>query len=185
MDPKFDVAEFVGAASAPVALIIATSIFLSNLGTKYGMLGTVFRQISTEFREHDEPESLRNRTLHEQLSLHAKRLRLLMRASFWLGIAIICFIATVVFTGVSMVFPEVMAFVILTTVFSFAGAGILATTVVMELVENHCAQKALILETAEFPGVLWDKAEKAKHGLREEHEQGQDQNDGRQRQTVS
>jgi hypothetical protein len=41
-----------------------------------------------------------------------------------------------------------------TLLFSFAGLILLSSSVVLESIENHRAKKALMLETAEMPGVL-------------------------------
>ena len=54
MNPNLDVAKFVGAASAPVALIIATAIFLSNLSTKWWAMSGMFRQLSGEYRQMEQ-----------------------------------------------------------------------------------------------------------------------------------
>jgi hypothetical protein len=171
MDPKFDIAKLVGAASAPVALIIAASIFQSNLGAKYSMIATLFRQVSGELRTAEDKESLHTRSMHEQLSVYARRLTVLMNATFWLALAILCFILTVVFTGLSLLFPQFSLFPVITALFSFAGALILALGVVLEMLENHMARRALVLETAEFPGVLPGEQESQKDQLRQDHEQ--------------
>jgi hypothetical protein len=53
MPPNFDLTQFVGAASAPVALIIATSIFLSNLTTNWWSMSQIYRGLTSEYRSID------------------------------------------------------------------------------------------------------------------------------------
>jgi uncharacterized protein DUF2721 len=168
MHGQIDVAKLVGAASAPVALIIATSIFLSNLGAKYAMMVGSFREISNEFRKIEDRDGLRARSLHKQLGLFSHRLRLLMKATFWLTVSIVCFVATVVFTSVSVLMPKTMVWPWITVAFSFAGMLLLGYSVFIEMDENRRAKEALVLETAEFPDVLSGDLEHHKHQFRGE-----------------
>src|SRR5579884_4051590 len=102
---NLDVGKLVGAASAPVALIIATSIFLSNLSAKYGVLCSTFRSVAENFR-NDNKDTDRTKGLSQQLRLYSRRLQILIRATFWLGFSILSFILTVFFTGVGVLFPK-------------------------------------------------------------------------------
>jgi predicted metal-binding membrane protein len=154
MTQHIDIAKLVGAASAPVALIIATSIFLSNLGAKYAMMAGVFRSLSEEYRGMQDQNSIRCRSLHKQLHLYAGRLGLLIRAAFWLAVSILCFVLTVLFTSVSVIAPNLQIWAWVTGFSTFAGLLVLGACVVFEMIENHRAKHALMLETAEFPGVL-------------------------------
>src|ERR1700712_4125644 len=74
MIPQLDVGKLVGAASAPVALIIATSICLGNLGAKYGMLAGIFRDCTREYRALEDREGLRCRSLEHQMEHYSSRL---------------------------------------------------------------------------------------------------------------
>lgn len=154
MTPQLDVGKLVGAASAPVALIIASCIFLGNLGGKYAMMIATFRQLSGEYRESKDRDTLRCRSLQQQLILHSSRLRSMIRATFWLTISIELFILTVVFTSIGVIFPNAHAYTWITGGLGLGGLLMLAGAVVMEMVENHQSKQDLMLETAEFPGVL-------------------------------
>jgi hypothetical protein len=164
--PTLDVAKLVGAASAPVALIIASSIFLSNLGAKYALFAGAFRDLSRELRHAEDKGSLRAKSIKEQLKLYSFRLRILMRATFWLSLAILCFMFTVALTGVSVLLPQSHLWPLLTAAFSFLGMLILAGSIVLEMVENHQAQRAMILETSEFPDTLPERMEKDREYVR-------------------
>ncbi len=136
MDPQFDLAKFVGAASAPVALIIATSIIVSNLGGRYAVLAGFFRGATAELRDAGGSDSPRAQEIVEELSLLRRRLRLLILATTWLLASIVMFTATVIFTGVAMLFPKPGIFTALVVFFSFAGATMLVVAVVISMVEN-------------------------------------------------
>jgi polyferredoxin len=140
-----DVAKFVGAASAPVALIIATSIFLSNLTTKWWSMTGAFRSLTGEYRGA-EIDGHRKDSVKRQLKLYDRRLRLLMRATLLLTLAIISFIFTVLFTGITTLFPNSAVLQVLTVGLSFAGLAFLASSVLAELIENSLGKQVLELE---------------------------------------
>jgi hypothetical protein len=147
--PHIDLAKLVGAASAPVALIIATSIFLSNLTGKYGAMFAETRQLFGEYRDR-EGKDKRRHLVEAQLASYGRRLNTLIWATFWLTSAIVVFILTVVFTGVSVVLPDQQAWTIATAVSMFLGLMLLTVAVVMEMRENHLARRALNADYAEF-----------------------------------
>jgi len=143
-----------------VALIIATSIFLSNLTARYTGMFTAARQLSSEFRQKEEHDK-RAESLRVQLGLYHKRLRLIMRATFWLAVTIFCFIGTVLFTSISVAFPDFSAWPVITGGLMLAGLLILAYCVGLETWENHLAKQALGTEMAEFPEVRRNEGDSA------------------------
>jgi hypothetical protein len=152
MNQPLDVAKLVGAASAPVALIIATSIFLSNLTARYTAMFTAARELTSEFREKEEHDT-RAESLRVQLGLYHRRLRLIIRATFWLTVTIFSFIGTVLFTSVSVALPGNDVWPILTGLLMLAGLLLLAYCVGLESWENHLGKGALDTEMSEFPEV--------------------------------
>jgi hypothetical protein len=136
MDPHFDLAKFVGAASAPVALIIATSIIVSNLGGRYAVLAGFFRGATAELRDAGGRDSPRAIGIVKELALLKRRLRLLILATTWLLSSIVMFTATVIFTGVAMLFPTIGFFTVMVVFFSFAGAAMLVVAVIIGIMEN-------------------------------------------------
>jgi len=145
-----DLAQLVGAASAPVALIIATSIFLGNLGGKYAAL---FNRTHAQLAEYRglAPDDSRRQLLSTQLHKRGQRLRTLIRASFWLGIADLLFIVTVLQTGLSVVFPASVTIKALTAAAMLSGLLCFAFAVALEIGENHQSSVALMGDFAEFP----------------------------------
>ena len=146
MDPHFDLAKFVGAASAPVALIIATSIIVSNLGGRYAALAGFFRGATAELRDAGGRESPRAPEIVKELAILKRRLRLLILATNWLLCSIIMFTATVMFTGVAMLLPKIGLFTVMVVVFSFAGAAMLVVAVVIGIMENIDSGRSTKLE---------------------------------------
>ena len=137
-----DLAKFVGAASAPVALIISASIFLSNLTAKYVPMFSQLRALTEECRK--EPQhSDRAASIGEQIEIYRVRIRWLLRAVAFLTLSILGFIATVAFTSISMFFPNQPLYVWVTVGSMFAGLGLLAIAVIMESWENHLAKAML------------------------------------------
>jgi len=140
-----DLAKFVGAASAPVALIISTSIFLSNLTAKYVPMVTQLRSLTEEKRSDPEHQD-RVESLQEQIDIYAVRIRWILRAVLSLTLSILTFISTVAFTSISMFFPDQPIYVGVTAVCMFAGLILLATAVIIEMWENHLARAMLVSE---------------------------------------
>ena len=66
--------------------------------------------------------------------------------------------------------PKLIIWAWVTVSFSFAGMLTLGGSVVIEMLENHCAKEDLVLETAEFPDVLSSALEKRKKQVRSEHD---------------
>lgn len=142
MDPKFDLAKLVGAASAPVALIIATCIYLGNLLNQYNTYFTQIKTLAQELRENPDQKE-RADSLREQLKLYEQRICGSMRAGFWLNIAILCFIGTVLFTGVAMLFPGNIPIMLFTTGLMFVGLVIVAYAIGIEVWSNRVAKPAI------------------------------------------
>jgi UDP-galactopyranose mutase len=109
-----------------------------------------------DHRNIEIPLNADSRSSIGQLKLYSRQMHMLMHATLWLSISILCFIAAVFCTSISVLLPKVASRTVLTVFFSFAGMLILGASVVIEIIENHLAKEALVLETADFPKVLSD-----------------------------
>src|SRR3954447_5804691 len=95
----WDVAEYkltdlLSAAGATIGIIIAGTIFLQFLSSKYTELSGRYRELATEYRGA-EREKPRHAPLRTQIQVYRRRLVLLNRAS-WLGaVALLCFLLAV------------------------------------------------------------------------------------------
>jgi MFS family permease len=150
MSTSIDLAKLVDTASAPVALIIASSIFLGNLSGKYSAMFAAVRSLFAEYRD-SEIDERRRQIIREQLPGYGRRLRMLIQATLWLGCSIAFFICTVLLTSITIVIPRLVFGQLLTAVSMFAGLMSLAVAVCLELREAHQAKAALKLDFDEFP----------------------------------
>jgi hypothetical protein len=150
MSTSIDLAKLVDTASAPVALIIASSICLGNLSGKYAAMFAAVRALFAEYR-NPAIEERRRQIIRQQLPVYGRRLRMLMRATLWLGCSIGFFICTVVLTSISIVMPKSVFCQLLTAVSMFAGLVSLALAVFLELRENYLAKATLTADFDEFP----------------------------------
>lgn len=157
MDPKLDLAKVVGAASAPVALIIASCIYLGNMTQKYNTLFQKIRDLSEELRKKPDDEE-RVKSIHEQLHLYERRIDGTMSCTFWLNMAIICFVLTVLFTGLAALLPGNGVVMVTTMLVMVAGILIFTSAVVVEVWSNRLAKPTLKTEltsgTPEYEPVM-------------------------------
>jgi hypothetical protein len=100
---KMDIGKMVGAATAPVNLIIAAAIAISFLVGKQAALAAKFEAISQKFGE--EPDQ--KQKLQEQLDIYIRRLKLTNWAARTLAGTVMIFIVTVLATLFAVVFPDV------------------------------------------------------------------------------
>ncbi len=152
MDPNFDIAKFVGAASAPVTLIIATVLFLANLTTRWWAVSGLFHQLTGEYRAMGPDHgSTRSDKVRLQVGYYTRRLKLLQWATTVLTVAILFFILTVLFTGLNILVPRNPTLMVLTIFYCVAGLLLLSVAVSMELIQNNMGRRATELEMEEFP----------------------------------
>jgi hypothetical protein len=150
MSTSIDLAKLVDTASAPVVLIIAASIVLGNLSGKYLAISADVRSLFTEYRD-PAIDQRRRRIIRDQLPGYARRLRILIQATRWLGCAITFFICTVLLTSISIVMSTLVFWKLFTAVSMIAGLMSLAVALLLELRDNHQAKIALKLVFDEFP----------------------------------
>src|SRR5215218_1670923 len=105
MPQNIDLAKLVGAATSPVALIIAASILLGNLTTRYNAASDRLRMFTGELRQ-EQNDDRRSKSVNHQAELFRRRINCILRAMNWNFSSVVCFILTVVLTAISVVFPE-------------------------------------------------------------------------------
>src|SRR5215213_4940162 len=99
-----DLTQVSQSANAAVSLVIACTIFLHQLVTKYVAIGDRLRQLTDELRQHDD-EGQRHHSLREQVGLYHDRAQTIRRALFWLAIAEFAFIVVIVLSVLDIVVP--------------------------------------------------------------------------------
>jgi len=146
---EYKLTDLLSSAGATIGVIIAGTIFLQFLSTKYLELSSRYRELTREYRgKHaDEP---RHGPLRTQIRIYRKRLRLINRAS-WLGaIALLSFLFAVLAGGFSMAFPPVRAFKAVGTAGLFFGLVFVAAAVCVELYESILARHEVGEEIADL-----------------------------------
>ena len=98
--------------------------------------------------------SARSDKVRRQVGYYIRRLRLLQWATTVLTLAILCFILTVLFTGINVLVPKNPTLMVLTIGFSLAGFVFLSVAVVFELIQNSMSRRATELEVEEFPELV-------------------------------
>jgi len=137
---EYKLTDLLSAAGATIGVIIAGTIFLQFLSTKYTELFGRYSELTSEYRSVNGDHG-RHRPLQTQIQVYRSRLVYLNRAS-WLGaIALLCLIATVLAGGFSMVYPPIRAFKALGSVCLLFGLLLMAAAVSLEWIESVMARK--------------------------------------------
>ncbi len=144
MATQFDLFKFVGAASAPVALVIANGIYLGNLSGKYTALMDQLRGLTGEFRGQPDNGD-RSDGVRQQIEQYQRRVSALVWAISCLHLSAVAFVGVVFLTGISMILPG-QVFISATIVTMFCGLGLFAVAMLFGLAENWQARHALHAE---------------------------------------
>ena len=136
---EYKLPELLGAAGATIGVIIAGTIFLQFLSTKYTDLSARYCEMAHEYRgvagDHNRHAPLRSKIVG-----YRRRLVLLNRAS-WLGaIALLCFLVAVMAGGLSLMYPPVRPIKYVGTIGLGLGLVLNAAAVGLELAESIMAR---------------------------------------------
>jgi hypothetical protein len=157
---KSDIGKVVSVAQAPVSLVIATSIFLHMLTSRYVPMYDRLRALTDEYRRNPEKDSRRS-SIRQQISVYDKRIKALQKASMWLNWAVVCFLGTVGASGASIVYPEVTVLPLAGIATMAGGLLLILGAVGCELYENRLSSLALRTELFEFPEFSDDQTKRA------------------------
>src|SRR5688500_7549329 len=103
---EYKLTDLLSSAGATIGVIIAGTIFLQFMSTKYLELSSRYRELTKEYRGKAAEEP-RHDPLRTQIRIYRCRLRLINRAS-WLGaLALLSFLSAVLSGGLSMAYPAV------------------------------------------------------------------------------
>ena len=145
----YKLTDLLSSAGATIGVIIAGTIFLQFLSTKYTELSGRYREMAGEYRGVNSEQD-RHAPLRSQIKRYRRRLRLLNRAS-WLGaVALLFFLAAVLAGGLSMLYPPVQWIRAMGTIGLGAGLVLMAVAVSLELVESVMARDELEVEIADL-----------------------------------
>jgi hypothetical protein len=146
---NIDLGKVVGTATATVALIIASSIFLQNLSTKYLALMGRLGQLTEEVRK-SRPGGVRGASLRELIGTTEQQCQLVRVGSMYLEWAVLTFVITVVSASLSTAFPAVGAAKLIGGCSLVVGLVLLSISVVYEMRENWLSKALFRSEIADL-----------------------------------
>jgi hypothetical protein len=139
---EFQLKDLAGTAGSTVGLIIATSIFLQVITTKFASTFDRYRALTGEFRNSD-PSDERKKSLEDQIRLYFRRCMNLQQASLLLILAEFCFLAAVLLVCSSIVFPQFNWIKFAGAATLLAGLALITFSAGLELQENQLSGKAI------------------------------------------
>ncbi|MBY0230629.1 MAG: DUF2721 domain-containing protein [Gemmataceae bacterium] len=152
----FKLTDLLGSAGATIGVIIAGTIFLQFMSSRFMELAGQHRELTKEYRGRKGDEA-RHGPLNDQIRQYQRRMRLINRAAQLAGLALLLLILAVLCGGASMLWPESQAILWTGAAALPAGLLLIACALVLHLVENAAASAEAGEEAA-------DLDEGAKHG---------------------
>jgi hypothetical protein len=148
----FKLTDVVGAATATVALVIGSSIFLQILANKSTAIFERYRGLTGEYRaEQQNPE--RRNSLEDQITLYYWRCRLVRHATTALIIAVVAFVITIVVASFAVIFPNSVLLKVGGTALLVFGLVCVAIGAAFEFRENQLLGVAIGSELEDFPNL--------------------------------
>lgn len=146
---EYKLTDLLSSAGATIGVIIAGTIFLQFISTKYTELSARLRELTGEYRGVDIKHN-RHDPLRSQIRVFRRRLILLNRASCLAAIALLCFLAAVLAGGLSLIYPPIRAIKAVGSFGLFLGLLLIAAAVTLELVESWMSRKEIGHEVADL-----------------------------------
>lgn len=146
---EYKLSDLLSSAGATIGIIIAGTIFLQFLSTKYTELIGQLRVIASEYRGKPDDQP-RHGPLQGQIRLYRRRLVLLNWAATLGAVALLSLLAAVLAGACSMVYPSLRAIKTVGTVGLVVGLIIITAAVALELAETIMARKEIFEEIADL-----------------------------------
>jgi hypothetical protein len=146
---NFKVTDLFNTVGAPIGVIIAGTIFLQFLSSKYVGLFSTFAQLTKEYREHQRTAP-RHTPLVTQISIYRRRLWLLCWASWMAACALLTLILPIIAGLLSLAFPEILALKKIGLYFLVAGMCLIGGGVALEFWESVVARHEIREEMADL-----------------------------------
>lgn len=145
----YKLTDLLSSAGATIGVIIAGTIFLNFVSSKYTELSTRYRELAGEYRGcgADAP---RHGPLQSIIRLYRHRLVLMNRASLAAALALVCFLLSVLVGGLSILHPPERAFKWVGTVGLFLGLLLIGGSISLEIREIMLARHELGDEIADL-----------------------------------
>lgn len=149
LDTEYKLTDLLSSAGATIGVIIAGTIFLQFLSTKYTELAGRLREITDAYRGVDDKQG-RHGPLQSQIRGYRRRLGFLNWASTLAAVAVLCLLAGVLAGGLSMVFPPVRTIKVVGTIGLLTGLLLIGAGVLLELIEGVLARHEIGDEIADL-----------------------------------
>jgi FtsH-binding integral membrane protein len=145
----YKLTDLLSTAGATIGVIIAGTIFLQFLSSKYNELSGRYRDLAGEYRGEKSGQP-RYAPLRAQIRLYRRRLVLLNRAS-WLGaVALLCFLSALLSGWLSLVYPPSRVIKTVGMTGLFLGLLLMAAAVSLDLIERFLARHEIEEEVADL-----------------------------------
>jgi hypothetical protein len=145
----YKLTDLLSTAGATIGIIIAGTIFLPFVHTKYMELSGQYRELAGEYRSVPD-EHGRHAPLCALIQRYRGRLILLNRASWLAAVAMLRFLAAVLIGGLSMLFPPVEELKVAGTTGPMAGLILIGIAVALVLSESIRARTEIGEEIADL-----------------------------------
>jgi hypothetical protein len=145
----YKLTDLLSSAGATIGIIIAGTIFLQFLSTKYVELSARFREMAAEYRT-GKGEEPRHAPLRTQLWVYRRRLVLLNWGSCLGALELLFFWLAVLSGGLSLLKPTYRWILIVGTCGLFAGLICIGAAVALELVESILTAREIREEVADL-----------------------------------
>lgn len=147
---NLELKDMASTAGATVGLVIATSIFLQLLTTKYIAIYDKYRVLTGEYRAGN-PADPRRASLREQIAIYHKRCHRIRRASSWLIYGEFSFLGTILFACLTIVFPQVGFIKVAGACTMMVGLIAVGVGAAYELSENEISNLEVESELSDLP----------------------------------
>lgn len=146
---KADLGKLVAVASAPVSLVIAASIFLHMITSRFVPMLDRLRALTAEYRGEPQKDE-RRQSIKKQIALYTARTRLTQAASSLLNCAVCSFLVTVSASSAAVIYPDTLVLRLTGILSMAAGILLMVAAIFCELYEVHISRAALKAELSEF-----------------------------------
>jgi hypothetical protein len=146
---EYKLTDLLTSSGATIGVIIAGTIFLQFMSTKYTDLCSRYRELTGEYRGRREGEP-RHGPLQSQIRMYRRRLMLMNRASCLAAVALLCFLVAVLAGGMSILQPPQRAYKFIGTASLFSGLILIAAAVALGIVETVLSRHELGDEIADL-----------------------------------
>jgi uncharacterized protein DUF2721 len=147
---EINLKDIGGTAGSSVSLIIACTIFLHQLITKFVSSADRLRVLTQEYREYSEDDA-RKASLADQITLYYHRTHWIRHALCTVAIGEFFFILVIIASCLSVLMPASNAVGIIGLVALFLGLAAIAVGTAIEIYENYYFKFVIDSELSDFP----------------------------------